>query len=65
MRVEIHSTSGGVTVESMPDEDVAALLSDYENGTSRALTVRLDEGRSVSHLARAHIVRIDVEEETA
>lgn len=63
MRVEIHSIEGGVTIESMPDDDVANLVDSFRRGAESVLTVRLDEGASVSHVLRANVCRIDVVDE--
>lgn len=61
MKVKIHSIRGGVKVGDMPDVDVMAMLDAYRAG-EEVLTVSLDNGGSVSHILRANICRIDVEE---
>jgi hypothetical protein len=64
MKVTVHTTNPdhGIEIQSMPDEDVIALVDDFERGDSGTLTFTLDGG-SVSHLARAHVVGIDVDPE--
>lgn len=65
MKVTIVTTTGDdVTIDDMPDANVAELLEDWHSGTP-TLTIVLDahddRTRAVTHINTAHIVRIDVE----
>jgi len=64
VKVTLHTTNPdhGVLIQSMADEDVLELVNDFRDGESPALTFVLDDGR-VSHLARTHVVGIDVDPE--
>lgn len=61
--VNIYMVDGGnVEVQHMPDEDAMSLIEAWTDGET-PLTVSLDD-TAVSHIAGAHIVRIDVDDES-
>lgn len=60
MKVTIHLTRGYVEILSMSGDGVLELLDEWERGDSPVLRLSLDE-ESTTYIARAHIVRIDVD----
>ena len=59
MKVNILLTRGHVDFQSMPEGDVMDLVEEFENGDLAVLRFSLD-GESTTHIAREHIVRIDI-----
>lgn|GEM_PF-1441012 len=60
MKVTIHLDDGSrITVRRM--DGVLELLEQWRDGDAPVLSVSLDDV-AVTHVARAHIVRIDVDE---
>jgi hypothetical protein len=63
MKVAVITTDGAaIRIGTMPDEDVMELVTEWTTGEEPVLTLALDED-GVTHIARAHIIRIDVDEE--
>ena len=60
MKVYILQTRGNVSIRDMPDDSVMELVSDWQTGDSAVITVTIDD--AITHMARSHIVRIDVDE---
>ena len=60
MRVHILQTIGHVSIRDMPDDSVLELVEAWQSGTEPVMTVTIDD--AITHMARAHIVRIDVDE---
>ena len=60
MRVHILQTSGHVSIRDMPNDSVLELVEAWQSGTEPVMTVTLDD--AVTHMARSHIVRIDVDQ---
>ncbi|WP_286218135.1 hypothetical protein [Paraoerskovia sediminicola] len=53
-----------MTIDSMPDNSALDLVHDWTEGDEQALTFTLNDD-AVTHVARRHIVRIDVDQEDA
>lgn len=62
--VTLYLTQGYLQVRDMPLEDAVALVDEWRDGDSPTLTITLDD-TAVTHVARAHIVRIDLEDSPA
>ena len=60
MKVYIQQMRGHVSIKDMPDDSVMELVSDWQTGDSAVITVTIDD--AITHMARSHIVRIDVDE---
>ena len=61
MKVNVQLTKGHVTIQRLPDGDVMGLIDDFRQGDSPVITLTIDD--AVTHIARAHIVRIDIDPE--
>ena len=59
MKVTTHLSRGKVTVGKMSDDGALALIDDFHRGDSPVITLTIDD--AVTHIARAHIVRIDID----
>lgn len=69
MKVTIYQTRGKVEILDMPNEGVMNLIDDWQNGVEPVLSFALNENTpsespAITHVARAHITRIDVDDET-
>ena len=64
MKVTICLSRGRITIASMSGDDVMAMLDEWHDPhfAKPVMTATLD-GNAVSHIARSHVVRIDVDEE--
>jgi len=60
VKVYIQQMRGHVSIKDMPDDSVMELVSDWQTGDSAVITVTIDD--AITHMARSHIVRIDVDE---
>ena len=61
MKVYIQQMRGHVFIKDMPADSVMELVSDWQTGDSAVITVTIDD--AITHMARAHIVRIDVDQD--
>lgn len=60
-KLTIYTTGDGqVEIKTMADEDALDAIDDWHNGEGDVLTFTLDDNAS-THIARRHIVRIDVD----
>lgn len=64
MRIRIYLTRGRVGIGHMPDESALRMVEEFQEGDSPTLTFTLDD-ESITHIARPHIVRIDLDPEVA
>jgi len=60
VKVHILQTSGHVSIRDMPNDSVLELVEAWQSGTEPVMTVTIDD--AVTHMARSHIVRIDVDQ---
>jgi hypothetical protein len=61
MQVSIHTSDGAsVTIQQMQGDDVMSLIEDWQDGETPTLQFALDD-TATTYIARAHIVRIDVD----
>ena len=61
MKVYIQQMRGHVSIKDMPDDSVMELVADWQTGDSAVITVTIDD--AITHMARSHIVRIDVDQD--
>jgi len=61
MKVTAYLSRGKVTVEQMSDGGALELIDDFRRGDSPVITLTIDD--AITHIARAHIVRIGIDPE--
>lgn len=62
VKVTAYLTQGEIEVREMPEAEAHDLVDAFRFGTERTLTLDLTDPRVAVHIARAHVVRIDVED---
>lgn len=64
MKVTAHTSDGAyVEFQTMSDSDALDLIEDFQEGEAPVITLVSDSDEVVTHIARRHIVRIDLEQE--